>query len=323
MASEERAMECLSTFYSAIDPSLIPPPRPISEWQDENRYGFILGIIQYYPEHSQEVVDLLGCCSKPPSDDTITQKIYDWYDLHIGPFKGPKWWSPCSSVSDYVQEPFHSDLRTAVRARDGVCLFCWDSVTLQTARIIAPKENITEIRCNAVLQVAGLNDVNQTQNGLLLCSKCHGHFDMLNMCVDVVNGKMVVKVINRTNDMIYSERSDSWRVLLSTRNCMKENFKDGRKPTEDDGQMALYFMDNEPGIQPSLKALEFHKTACLIWRMAGGAEEDSDDEWDDADDVGNYEEGGRQNRDGKSGRFQKMSKNEAPNHQVKVRPKIV
>ena len=33
---------------------------------------------------------------------------------------------------------------------------------------------------------------------------------------------------------------------------------------------------------PNLKALEFHKAACLIWRMAGGGE--SDDEYCPDDD---------------------------------------
>ncbi|KAJ3413855.1 hypothetical protein HDV05_007376 [Chytridiales sp. JEL 0842] len=78
------------------------------------------------------------------------------------------------------------------------------------------------------------------------------------------------------------EKKEEFRVGV----CVKDKFKDGRKPTEDDGEMVLYFQDNEPSIQPSLKALEFHKTACLIWRMAGGAEEDSDDEWDGGDDGG-------------------------------------
>ncbi|KAJ3411224.1 hypothetical protein HDV05_002568 [Chytridiales sp. JEL 0842] len=331
------AMECLSTFYSAIDPSLIPPPRPVSEWLEDNLYGFIRGILQYYPEHSQEVIDLFGCSSKPPNDDTITQKIYEWYDLHIGPFKSPKWWSPCSSACSDCgppsKEPFHSELRTAVRARDGVCLFCWNPESLETARIIAPKENFTEISYT-VLQAAGFDHMNQVQNGLLLCANCRGQFDMLNIYVDVVNGKMVVKVINKTNDVNHNDRSNArsgFRVV--SRGFWGKHIKDGRKPTEDDGEMALYFQDNEPSIQPSLKALEFHKTACLIWRMAGGAEEDSDDEWDDGDDGGvvsdlskmasteewnvneKYEESGRQNRDGKSSRFQKMSKNEAPNHQ--------
>jgi hypothetical protein len=46
--------------------------------------------------------------------------------------------------------------------------------------------------------------------------------------------------------------------------------------------MALYFFQNNPTKLPNRNALEFHKAACLIWRMAGGAETDeeycSDDE---------------------------------------------
>jgi hypothetical protein len=46
--------------------------------------------------------------------------------------------------------------------------------------------------------------------------------------------------------------------------------------------MVLWFVNNDPALQPNRKALELHKTACLIWRMAGGAEpvdeESSDDE---------------------------------------------
>ena len=49
--------------------------------------------------------------------------------------------------------------------------------------------------------------------------------------------------------------------------------------------MALYFKQNDPKNLPNRKALEFHKTACLIWRMAGGAEEDDDYSEDDYDDV--------------------------------------
>ena len=40
--------------------------------------------------------------------------------------------------------------------------------------------------------------------------------------------------------------------------------------------MALYFIDNNATKQPNRNALEFHKTACLIWRMAGGAEPDEE-----------------------------------------------
>ena len=50
--------------------------------------------------------------------------------------------------------------------------------------------------------------------------------------------------------------------------------EDGRKATELTGDMALYFVHNDDHIQPNRLALKFHKAACLIWRMAGGAEED-------------------------------------------------
>ena len=47
--------------------------------------------------------------------------------------------------------------------------------------------------------------------------------------------------------------------------------------------MALYFMQNNDTITPNRKALEFHKTACLIWRLAGGAEPEEDYCFDDED----------------------------------------
>jgi hypothetical protein len=46
--------------------------------------------------------------------------------------------------------------------------------------------------------------------------------------------------------------------------------------------MQLYFVDNNPDTLPNVHALQFHKAACLIWRMAGGAEpEDYDTDSDD------------------------------------------
>jgi hypothetical protein len=46
--------------------------------------------------------------------------------------------------------------------------------------------------------------------------------------------------------------------------------------------MALHFVQNNPTKLPNRQALEFHKAACMIWRMASGAgtEEEycSDDE---------------------------------------------
>jgi hypothetical protein len=57
---------------------------------------------------------------------------------------------------------------------------------------------------------------------------------------------------------------------------------DNRQAVETNGDVALYFVQNNPTKFPNRNALEFHKAACMIWRMAGGAETDeeycSDDE---------------------------------------------
>ena len=51
---------------------------------------------------------------------------------------------------------------------------------------------------------------------------------------------------------------------------------DNRQAIESNGEMALYFVQNNPTILPNRHALEFHRAACMIWRMAGGAETDEE-----------------------------------------------
>jgi predicted restriction endonuclease len=53
---------------------------------------------------------------------------------------------------------------------------------------------------SSLFQRAGLTQMNQVQNGLLLCSKCHGEFDQLKRYVDVDDDMLVVKLANQTND---------------------------------------------------------------------------------------------------------------------------
>ena len=59
----------------------------------------------------------------------------------------------------------------------------------------------------------------------------------------------------------------------------------GRQVVNSDGEMELYFLSNDPELLPNRKALEYHKAACLIWRMAGGAEPDEEYCSDDDDPV--------------------------------------
>ncbi|KAJ8326054.1 hypothetical protein QVD99_006595 [Batrachochytrium dendrobatidis] len=80
----------------------------------------------------------------------------------------------------------------------------------------------------------------------------------------------------------------NWRravkTLKGSRRDNQEFMDDNRQAVESNGEMALYFVLGDPTLQPNRNALEFHKTACLIWRIAGGAE--SDDEYCPYDDNG-------------------------------------
>jgi len=110
---------------------------------------------------------------------------------------------------------------------------------------------------------------------------------LLQNYVDVVDEKLVVKVVNQTDD-INNEKHRKWKGKVGALEALRLNWQkdwtliDNRQAVESNGEMTLYFLQNNPTNLPNSKALEFHKTACLIWRMAGGAEPDeeycSDDE---------------------------------------------
>ena len=58
------------------------------------------------------------------------------------------------------------------------------------------------------------------------------------------------------------------------------------QPTDIDGDIVLHFLDSNPENLPNVHALGFHKAACLIWRMAGGAEPEELPADEDDDDIG-------------------------------------
>jgi hypothetical protein len=215
--------------------------------------------------------------------------MFDWY---IMPFhKSYNWNSLSRSNSgqtsvkeeedqDYQSKEFsHKNLKEAVEKRDEVCLFCWDMLECEGAHIIAQKNIPMEYDDIPLLRRAGLEHKHQVQNGLLLCNKCHSQFDKLKRYVDLIDDKLVIKVVNETNDT-ESDKHKDWEIatdfLQSIRRTGQKYLLDGRTAVETNGEMALYFVQNDPNLQPNRKALEFHKTACLIWRMAGGAEPDEE-----------------------------------------------
>ena len=108
-----------------------------------------------------------------------------------------------------------------------------------------------------------------------------------------VEDKLVVKVVNERNDET-SDKHRDWedandRIKYSREGELKRKMnlvcKDGRSAVERNGEMGLYFVLNNTSKLPNRKALEFHKTACLIWRLAGGAEVDEEYCSDDDDEM--------------------------------------
>jgi hypothetical protein len=187
------------------------------------------------------------------------------------------------------RELTHKDLKKAVERRDGVCLFCWDNEEVQGAHIIAQKKIPMAYDAPSILLRAGLTQKHQVQNGLLLCGNCHSEFDQLKRYVDVVGDKLVVKVVNGSvlrNDEKHRDWQRAVRNLRGMRRLNEEDWTDidNRQAVEPNGEMALYFVLNNPTRLPNRNALEFHKAACLIWRMAGGAESEDehcpDDDYD-------------------------------------------
>ncbi|KAJ3238594.1 hypothetical protein HDU81_007514 [Chytriomyces hyalinus] len=113
------------------------------------------------------------------------------------------------------------------------------------------------------LKKAGLQSVYQVQNRVLLCAVCRGEFSALRRYIDVVDGRLVAKVVNLTSDA--NDRDYVGPLEISLRVV---HF------------LFVYFADDDKRKHPNHAALAFHKAACLIWTMAGGGDVTEDDEID-------------------------------------------
>ena len=319
-AKKAAATQLLENFYG-IRTSELPVQRVRSHWQPENKRGFFLGVIQQgESRHINQIHHLLASAQFKEQQILSTNSqlanplhhrtfIDDLFAYYILPFhKDYNDSSSChthasseppsrrNSADDlyYVEEERelqYRDLKKAVEKRDGVCLFCWRFRQLQGAHIIAQK-NITVVYDeNSILGRAGLMQKHQIQNGLLLCMLCHADFDQLKLFVDVVDDKLVVKVVSYSTVTNDEKQSDYQRFIDKFIYSRSGEAKywidiDNRQAAESNGEMALFFVDDNQILLPNREALKFHKAACLIWLMAGGAE--SDEEYCPFDDDNDY-----------------------------------
>ena len=226
-ATKTEATQLLDNYYQ-IHTSDLPTQRTKSQWQAENKRGFFLGIIQEGEDsHIIRLHHLLATNQFTQQQEFSTNSqladpqhprtfIDDMFARYIIPFhkdysdssschtplsSNPPSRSNSAEDLDYVPEErelTHKDLKKAVEKRDSVCLFCWNRKPLKGCHIIAQKNIPMVYDEPSLLLRACLTQKHQVQNGLLLCGNCHDEFDQLQRYVDVVDDKLVVKVVNHS-----------------------------------------------------------------------------------------------------------------------------
>lgn len=300
-------LELLLVHYNKLNNDPLPQSNPKSEWNLDNKFGFLKGIIEYGLDiHINKLHNLLS------SDESQESFIDELFDFYIRPFHqhygdGSSCHNPSKNSSksssranslvdmNYIPTLSSADFKREISARDSVCLFCWSLEVIEGAHIIAQKNaNSVAYNDESLLQRVGLEQKHQVQNGLLLCSNCHKRFDALKRYVDVIGNKLVLKIVN--DSRVPNDQDDvEWRRVIrnvkASRLSNEEDWIDidNRKSVDENGDMCLWFMKNDLSLQPNRNALEFHKTACLIWRMAGGGDPEEDcsdeDDFESVDDL--------------------------------------
>ncbi|KAJ3006233.1 UNVERIFIED_CONTAM: hypothetical protein HDU68_004203 [Siphonaria sp. JEL0065] len=305
-------LQKLADFYAISDVSgalneavsMSGPRRPTwSQFKKQNKLGFLNGILTYAPdplkeEYVAKFYWTFGSSTLPePDTDEERNCLNLLYARFIEPFKqhgmsGSSNASPHESTPSTpggsltaldlnAVDPTHSKFRSALHKRDKVCLFCWGNLELDAAHLIAQKPSASlSLIIPDLLSRAGLDSVYRVQNGILLCKVCHGQFDKLRRYIDVVDDRFVAKVVNLTND----PHDHVWRSVvddLRGTRTLRERKWTGRQAIDDaTGEMVVYFAQDDASILPNHTALSFHKAACLIWKMAGAADDIEDDEID-------------------------------------------
>lgn len=311
----QQTIELLQEYYN-INTETLPPTRIKSLWEADNKYGFFMGIIRHGQyQHISRLHFLLNSNQFDQHQEFSTKRqltdpqhqpsfIDIMFAYYILPFhKSYSDASVCNTPvisrtssrsglydAEYVPEErelTHTDLKDSVLDRDKVCLFCWEFGEVEAAHLFAQKSIALAYDEPSLFVRAGMQQKHEIRNGLLLCKVCHSSFDRLKLYVDVLNDKLILNVVNYSilpNDGKHMEWENTVRKLQAIRSVFERHWADidRRKALQPNGEMALYFVKNNPNLLPNKDALRFHKTACLIWRMSGGAEPNdeycSDDE---------------------------------------------
>ncbi|KAJ3025556.1 UNVERIFIED_CONTAM: hypothetical protein HDU68_007002 [Siphonaria sp. JEL0065] len=306
----DEALQKLADFYVISDipgalNEAVSMSRPTwSQFKKQNKLGFLNGILTYAPDSLKEEYVAkfywtFGSSTLPkPDTDEERGCLNLLYARFIEPFKqhGKSGSSnasahestpstpggPLTALDLNAVDPTHANFRSALHKRDKVCLFCWGNEALDAAHLIAQKPSASpSLIIPDLLHRASLDSVYRVQNGILLCAVCHRRFDDLRRYIDVVDNRLVAKVVNLTNDIQNEDYLDAVGAINALRSfkLTKPAFA-GRSVVDASNQLLVYVADGDTTKHPNLTALAFHKAACLIWKMAGAADDNEDDDID-------------------------------------------
>ncbi|KAJ3246909.1 hypothetical protein HDU77_008794 [Chytriomyces hyalinus] len=208
----EMARNAVAEFYGIevrdIDRSVaqvasVPgPQKPIwSKFGKRNKFGFLYGILFGSNRLKEKVME-------KAEEERCLSLLYARF---IQPFKqhgtsgslnacphGSSGSTPNGSstpIKSNATDPTHSNFSTALRKRDVVCLICWGDEGINAAHLIAQKSSIPLV-IKKLLERAGMMHSVFQVNGVLLCAICHITFDALKRYIDVVDGRLIAKIVN-------------------------------------------------------------------------------------------------------------------------------
>jgi hypothetical protein len=282
----DTTVELLKRYYDISDMTQKPPLNMKSRWNNLNKFGFLLGVIRYGKE--VDISELHTSLHEQTFHELEGSIIQRFYEQTIFPFKqhtgnGSSCETPPSSpqssrwnLENGETELNHHHFKREVAKRDGACLSCWREDGCHAAHIIAQKNSIvSSVPESSLFTKAGLTSTHQVQNGLLLCSSCHAQFNRLTFYIEFADDKFILKVVNfAVKDTKDREWERALREIQALRHVSKDYLLDTgmRDVVNSDGEMGVFFMSTDTASFPNNIALDYHKAACLIWQMAGGAE---------------------------------------------------
>ncbi|KAI9341145.1 hypothetical protein BDR26DRAFT_836988 [Obelidium mucronatum] len=306
------ALQKLAIFYNVtdIDAALheigsVPGPRSMSAWNNKNKLGFLKGILTLPPdkttkiEYASKFFWTFGSLRLPAPDTAEEASCLELlYYQFIHPFKQLKSRNKNSTESVRYEsppptpggsestglawntlDPGPRNFTTALLERDKDCLFCWTCVSPylyhETAHLIGQRQGDPLTR-------TGLDSIYRVQNGVLICDRCRYYFRLLRLYIDVVDNH---DVVNPTNDPEYKEFRQRFGLVKATRFGSLEFLPPGRTVFDENNELTVYFADSDSTNYPNRAALALHKSACLIWKMAGAGNDVEDYLIDDINDI--------------------------------------